>query len=203
MAGREQDHREQHEGRDRDANGDPRVGVVDQRRAEREAREHDQGQRHETGQPFQHDRTERHFGRADRIGGAGDADDIAADRRRQHVPDQQSDHIVGEQGGEADSGVEQQQYPLPAPGRQEDADQRGGHGRGEQADGEGVVLFGDDVVDAGRLPGDHGQEGRAHHDPQCEFRSRSEASSDRGSLRHPPEPRSQIRGQVARSRAFG
>ena len=63
----------------------------------------------------------------------GDPQHVAADRRRQDVADEQAREVVADQRAQRHSSVEHEQHPLPAPGRQDDAEQRHEQRRGRAA----------------------------------------------------------------------
>ena len=67
---------------------DPRVVDVEQRRLDREAEEGEERERDETAQPLDRPPTRTRCRRAGGLRGAADAQDVAADRRRQHVADE-------------------------------------------------------------------------------------------------------------------
>ena len=66
-----------------------------------EADDDEQRQGDHAAEPFEHDRGERDRGRADVLRAAGDAHDVAADRRRQHVAHELPGEVVAGEGARA------------------------------------------------------------------------------------------------------
>ena len=93
-AGDDEDHDQGDDGGAGDDERDPRVVETEQRRLEREAEEREQRERDETAEPLDDHRRERDVAGAGGLRGAADAQDVAADRRRQHVADELPGEVV-------------------------------------------------------------------------------------------------------------
>ena len=93
-AGDDEDHDQGGDGGAGDHERDPRVVDVEQRRLEREADEREERERDEAAQSLDDHRRERDVAGAGGLRGAADAQDVAADGRRQHVAHELAGEVV-------------------------------------------------------------------------------------------------------------
>ena len=183
MAGRDEDEREHAEGGAGGEECKPRVLDVEERRPEQESDDHEQWQRDHPGEPFEHDRPERDRARVDGFGAAGNADDIAADRRRQDVAHELAGEVVAGEGAERHFLFEEAQHQLPPPGREHDPEERGRDREAQQeCRAQGMVVGDADAVAVGHLGDQQREEHRAQAESQCNLPAPSGSARERSRL---------------------
>ena len=193
MSGQQEDHDEDSERDAGDQQREPGPVDVDQRRPCGEPEAHEDRKRDEPGQALEHDRTERDRRGVHRRRRAADAQDVAADRRRQDVADEQAREVVADQRPEPHVDVEHVQDALPAPRGENDAEQGGEQRRGEQQRREQMMVVGQQLLGVGRLGDEHTEEGDAHEDACPELPPRCRPGDDRSLATH--DGTAYVRGQ--------
>ena len=147
--------------------------------------EHQHRQRDEAGEPFEHDGAERDRPTTRSCSTRGDAHDVAADRRRQHVADEHAGEVVVRERAERDAAVEQ--AAARAASATPTARRRGTSSARPRRGGRSVSAWccsGMMSSRLGTLPCQHREErARLTRMPQRELPSRSGAARDR---RDPP-----------------
>ena len=151
---------------------------------DREPGEHQDRQRDEAGEPLEHHRGEGLGGVAGVGRGAADPQDVAADRRRQQVPDELPGEVVLGQGAQPDVVTEHREHPLPAPRREHEAQAHQHDAGGEERPGAAGVVARDEVVEVDLREQDREEPGahRASRSP----RRRPVAAPCSGPVPQPP-----------------
>ena len=163
-----EDHDERDDRRDLDRERDPRVRHLEQRRHHREPHEGEQREHDEAAQALDHHRREGDVGGAGGLPGPAHPEDVAADRRRQHVADELAGEVVRQEGAERHVRVEHREHALPAPRREHEADERHQQPGGEERDRARVVVARGDAV-GGDLRDQERQQRDAHRDAKAEL----------------------------------